>query len=230
MAILFTVVAGILACDQIAPDTALPTPRSAPEFTAVELATHGLLTDVYGDHAVGTNDDGELSLLNIRTGETRQLADDGHYKWGAVLTSTHVAWITRGEGIQLPDGESKNTADVFVMDLFTGEQRRITDVPAGRNHLRISGSWLVWQDNRNELYERPERYDIYAYGLSIDREIPIAVAPGNQKQPAIHGDVVVWSDNRNSPQIGTRAEGCHNRQLNAKQRSTLRWLFAMQPA
>ena len=210
MAILFTVVAGILACDQIAPDTALPTPRSAPEFTAVELATHGLLTDVYGDHAVGTNDDGELSLLNIRTGETRQLADDGHYKWGAVLTSTHVAWITRGEGIQLPDGESKNTADVFVMDLFTGEQRRITDVPAGRNHLRISGSWLVWQDNRNELYERPERYDIYAYGLSIDREIPIAVAPGNQKQPAIHGDVVVWSDNRNSPQIGTRAEGCHN--------------------
>ena len=93
LAILFTVVVGILACDKIAPDTslpALPTPLSAPEFRAVELATHGLLTDVYGDHAVGTHDDGELWLLNIRTGEARQLTDDSHYKWGAVLTSTHV--------------------------------------------------------------------------------------------------------------------------------------------
>ena len=213
LAILFTVVVGILACDKIAPDTSLPavpTPLSAAEYRAVELATHGLLTDVYGDHAVGTNDDGELWLLNIRTGEARQLTDDSHYKWGAVLTSTHVAWITKGEDIQLPDGESKNIADVFVMDLLTGEQRRITDVPANRNHLRISGSWLVWQDNRNELQERRERYDIYAYDLSDGREIPVAVAPGHQRQPAIHGDVVVWSDNRNSPQIGTRAEGCHN--------------------
>ncbi|MDE2938271.1 MAG: hypothetical protein OXR67_05050 [Chloroflexota bacterium] len=111
-----------------------------------------------------------------------------------------------GEG-----GGSTNTANVFVMDLLTGKQRRITDVSANRNHLRISGSWLVWSDNRNELQEPRERYDIYAYDLSQDREIPLVVAPGHQRHPAIHGDVVVWSDNRNSPQLGTRAEGCHNR-------------------
>ena len=60
------------------------------------------------------------------------------------------------------------------------------------------------------MQERWERYNIYAYDLSDGREIPVAVAPGHQRQPAIHGDIVVWSDNRNSPQIGTRAEGCHN--------------------
>jgi len=96
------------------------------------------------------------------------------------------------------------------MDLLTGERRRITDVPASRNHLRISGSWLVWSDNRNELQEPRERYDIYVYDLSNDREIPIVVAPGHQRHPAIHGDVVVWSDNRNSPRLGTRTEGCPN--------------------
>ena len=178
----------------------------------MELDIHGLLSDVYGDNAVGINDDGELWLRNVRTGEARQLTDDGHYKWGAALSPTHAAWIDRRRDIQLPEdgGGTKLTADVFVMDLLTGEQRRITDVPANRSHLRISGSWLVWQDNRNELRERLERYDIYAYDLRSDREIPVAVGPGNQRHPAIHGDIVVWSDNRNSSQIGTRAEGCHN--------------------
>ena len=215
LAIFCTIVAGILACDKLAPDTSfppLPTPLPASEFRGVELDIHGLLTDVYGDNAVGINDGGELWLVNVRTGDTRQLTNDGHYKWGPVLSATHVAWIAKGEDIQLPsdDGGSKNTADVFVMDLLTGEQRRITDVPANRSHLRMSGFRLVWQDNRNELQERLGRYDIYAYDLRSDREIPVAVAPGNQRHPAIHGDIVVWSDNRNSPQIGTRAEGCHD--------------------
>ena len=215
LAIFCIIVAGILACAKLAPDTwlpPLPTPLSASEFRGVELDIHGLLTDVYGDNAVGINDGGELGLMNIRTGEARQLTDDGYYKWGPVLSATHVAWIAKGEDIQLPsdDGGSKNTADVFVMDLLTGEQRRITDVAAYRSHLRMSGFRLVWQDNRNELRERLGRYDIYAYDLRSDREIPVAVAPGNQRHPAIHGDIVVWSDNRDSPEIGTRAAGCHN--------------------
>ena len=215
LAILFAVFVGILACHIVAPGTPLPplpTPLSSSEFGVLELDTRGMLTDMHGDNAVGIDEDGELWLVNVRTGDTRQLTDDGHYKWGPVLSAAHVAWIAKGEDIRLPgdDGGSKNTADVFVMDLLTGEQRRITDVPANRNHLRISGSWLVWQDNRNELQERRERYDIYAYDLSDGREIPVAVAPGHQRQPAIHGDIVVWSDNRNSPQIGTRAEGCHD--------------------
>ncbi|MDE2685631.1 MAG: hypothetical protein OXI54_16000 [Chloroflexota bacterium] len=216
LATLFTVAAGISACDRIAPDTSLPplpTPLSSSEFSGVELGSQGVLTHIYGDNAIGKGDDGELWLTNILTGEARQITDDGHYKWNAVLSGTHAAWIVEGEEIRLTGegGGSKNTADVFVMDLPTGEPRRITDVRANRNHLHISGYRLVWSDNRNELQEPRERYDIYAYDLSNDREIPIVVAPGNQQHPAIHGDIVVWSDNRNSPQLGTRAEGCHNR-------------------
>ena len=214
LAVLFTIVVGVLGCDKIAPKRSpplLPTSLSSSEIGGVELDAHGLLTDIYGDNAVGTHEDGELWLTNIRTGESQQITNDGLYKWNAVLSDTHVAWIARGEDLQLPGNVGlKNTDDVFVMNLLTGEQRRITDVPANRNALGLSGSWLVWQDNRNELQERRERHDIYAYDLSRDREIPVVVAPGHQKQPAIHGDVVVWSDNRNSPEIGTRAEGCHD--------------------
>ena len=80
---------------------------SASEFRGVELDIHGLLTDVYGDTAVGINDGGELGLMNIRRSRRSpfQLTDDGYYKWGPVLSATHVAWIAKGEDIQLPSDD-----------------------------------------------------------------------------------------------------------------------------
>ncbi len=215
LTVLFVVVAGILACDKTppgAPLPPLPTPLSSSDVGRVELSTDGLLTDMYGDNAVGITDDEELLLVNVRTGEARQLTDDGHYKRDAVLSATHVAWIDGRRNILLPrdTGRVMPADDVFVMDLRTGEQRRITDTPANRCSLRISGSRLVWEDNRNELEENSDNHDIYAYDLRNNQEIPVVVAPGKQRHPAIHGDIVVWSDNRNSPDIGTSAAGCHN--------------------
>ena len=215
LAVLFAVVTGILACNKVAPGAPLPplpTPLPSSDVGQVELNADGLLTDMHGDNAVGITEDGELLLVNVRTGEARQLTDDGHYKWDVVLSDTHAAWIDQRRDILLPrdTGRALLAADVFVMDLRTGEQRRITDTPANRRSLRISGSRLVWEDNRNELEENLDNHDIYAYDLRNNREIPVAVAPGKQRHPSIHGDIVVWSDNRNSPEIGTRAAGCHN--------------------
>ena len=215
LAVLFAVVAGILACDKVVPGAPLPplpTPLPSSDVRRVELIADGLLTDMYGDNAIGITNDGELLLVNVRTGEARQLTDDGHYKWDAVLSDTHVAWIDERRDIRLPrdTGGAVLAGDVFVMDFRTGEQRRITDTPANRRSLRISGSRLVWEDNRNELEENSDNHDIYAYDLRNKQEIPVVVAPGKQRHPAIHGDIVVWSDNRNSPEIGTRTAGCHN--------------------
>ena len=215
LAVLFVVVVGVLACERTAPGEPLPplpTPLPSSDLKVVELSGDGILADMYGDNAVGITDDEELLLVNVRTGEARQLTDDGHYKRDAVLSDTHVAWIDGRRDILLPrdTGGAVLAGDVFVMDLRTGEQRRITDTPANRRSLRISGSRLVWEDNRNELEENSDNYDIYAYDLRNNQEIPVVVAPGKQRHPAIHGDIVVWSDNRNSPEIGTSAAGCHN--------------------
>ncbi|MDE2938270.1 MAG: hypothetical protein OXR67_05045 [Chloroflexota bacterium] len=94
LALLFAVVAVISACGGTEPDISLPplpTPLPSSEFRKVELDTQGVLTHIYGDNAVGTRDDGELWLTNIRTGEARQITDDGRYKWSAVLSDTHAA-------------------------------------------------------------------------------------------------------------------------------------------
>ena len=213
--LLIGAVSGLLACDRITSSARLPqlpTPLPLSEFQGTELVTDGWLTDMHGDRAVGITDDGEVMLINVRTGETRQLTDDGHQKWAVVLSSNHVAWIdqSRQFPVSKEEGRVEFTDDIFVMNLHTGEQLRITDTPANRSHLRISGSRLVWEDSRNELRDDWENYDIYAYDIRNGQEVPVAIAPGNQKEPAIHGDIVVWSDNRNSAEVGTRAAGCHN--------------------
>ena len=198
-----------------------PSPLTAPTFPmalplgdlrVVELNNEIWLWDMFGNDAVGTGPDGELWLVNVDSGEARQLTNDGHQKWDAALSADFVAWTDQRREIELPsEGNTPRFGtDVFVRNRRTGEERRITDVPAERYGLHISGSRLVWQDNRNELEDRYNHYDIYAYDLRNDQEFPVAVAPGAQQQPAIYGDTMVWKDNRNSPQRGTPKSGCGN--------------------
>ena len=125
-----------------------------------------------------------------------------------------MAWVDHRRKIELHDGDSNSpfnySADIFVLDRGTGEEKRITEVPARRKGLEISGDWLVWMDRRNEMGEHYVNYDIYAYNLRSGKGIPVVVAPGSQRSPAIHGNTVVWSDNRNSPVMGTVKAGCGN--------------------
>ena len=95
-----------------------------------------------------------------------------------------------------------------MLDLSTGNKRRITENPAKRYGLQISGNRLVWKDNRNEFGEHYSHYDIYAYDLEADAEKAAVVQPGAQKLGAIEGDRIVWADNRNSVILATDRSGC----------------------
>ena len=196
----------LLACSS---EPTTPRPTSIDEAKTVELSTDIHVTDVFGDDAVGFDQDGELWLINIRTGALSQLTDDGHQKHGAVLSADHVAWTDQRRMIQLTGYSAPIfSKDVFVRNRHTGEERRITDAPASRHGLRLSGARLVWQDNRNGLLEdRRWDFDIYAYDLEHDLEIPVAVTPGREDMPAIHGDTVVWLHNPNRPARGTAKPG-----------------------
>ncbi len=179
------------------------------EGEVVELSTDIIVADVFGDDAVGWDQEGELWLMNIRTGDLRRLTSDGDRKRGAVLSADHVAWIGQRGEVQLP-GHSRpiSSSDVFVQSRHTGEERRVTDAPAARRGLRISGARLVWQDNREGLLEdRRWDFDVYAYDLERDLEIPVAVTPGREDAPAIHGDTVVWTHNPNKPPRGLAKPG-----------------------
>ena len=97
-----------------------------------------------------------------------------------VISGDTVAWTDQSREIETHDNNSRAARsladDIFVLDLNSGETRRITEVPAKRSGLKISGKRLVWLDNRNELGEHYAHYDIYAYDLETNEEIAVAVA------------------------------------------------------
>ena len=161
-------------------------------------------TGISGDRYVARGSEGEVHIGDIHTGEIRQLTDDGRKKYGPVISERYVAWTEHHSPSKL--GKGRPSSDIFVLDLDSGEQRRITDVPAQRAQLDIHGHRLVWRENRYQ----GTGYDVYAYDLDSNEETPIAFREGYQGSPAIHGSLVVWTDGRNSPHLGTVKEGCSN--------------------
>ena len=185
------------------------TPRPPSAFKRVELDPDYPPSSMFGNEYASIGPNGEVHIINAATGERRQLTDDGHRKRRPVISADYVAWSDQRRQIEIPDRNSirQNRTtfadDIYVLDLATGQQRRITDAPANRYALGLSGHRLVWQDTRNELDEPYFNFDIYAYDLIANQEIPIAVEKGSQRSPSIYGDTVVWADNRNSPSAET---------------------------
>lgn len=81
-------------------------------------------------------------------------------------------------------------AEIYLYDLRSEEERRLTDHPENQTAPRISGKWVVWEDDRHG-----ER-DIYAYDLDADAEQLLTPKGSDQLQPGVHDGVVVWRDNR----------------------------------
>jgi len=102
------------------------------------------------------------------------------------VAGTVVVWH---EGRQ--SGGWSNTG-IFKRDIDADpEPVRICKLPGKiAKNPAISGSVIVWQDNRNG------NWDIYGYDPAVDTEIEICLDSGDQEAAAIHGDTVVWQDNR----------------------------------
>ena len=189
-----------------------PTPRPRP--TPIPLAGYDWQsvayreywpTDLSGDLSVGIGGTGidrsdwGVFLVNVRDGDKKRITEGGHELREVVISGDYIAWSDRSREIEIPGATARNrvsrlSVDIFVMNLSTGEQRRITDVPARRHSLSIDGNKLVWQDNRNEIGEHRSYYDIYSYDIEADEELAVEVTPGAQRSPSISGDKVVWLD------------------------------------
>ena len=193
---------------------AAATPKPAAGLRTVELDARYRPVYVDGLEYAAIGPHGQLYIVNVETGQRTQVTNDEHPKYAAALSASHVAWADHRRKIELNDLDTdppfNYSADIFVLDRATGEEKRITEAPARRGGLEISGDWLVWMDRRNESGQDYVNFDIYAYNLRTGEEMPVAVAPGSQRSPAIHGDTVVWADNRNSPVAGTSGAGCSN--------------------
>ncbi|MEW6157837.1 MAG: hypothetical protein AB1813_10415 [Verrucomicrobiota bacterium] len=78
--------------------------------------------------------------------------------------------------------------EIYLKDLETGEQRRLTVNNFGQYHPAIYDHWVVWQDNRNGTV------DIYGYDLLRNAEVRITNTTENEARPFLDGAWVVCEE------------------------------------
>ncbi|HWQ50027.1 MAG TPA: PKD domain-containing protein [Methanosarcina sp.] len=81
--------------------------------------------------------------------------------------------------------------DIYMYDLSTKKERRITTNPSDSYCPAIYGNRIVWMDLRNG------NSDIYMYDLSTSTETQVTTNKLGQGWPDIYGDRIVWDDYRN---------------------------------
>jgi beta propeller repeat protein len=101
-------------------------------------------------------------------------------------------------------------ADIFLYNLTTETEKRITTKEADPWHPTLSGDWLLWYDRRHgEPPERPRtRWDIYAYNLMEEREIRVTTETDTWYLAyiAIDGNWLAYATERYFPPKGERLE------------------------
>ncbi len=109
-----------------------------------------------------------------------QNTDDSHDQQNASIWGDKMVY----------DDERNGDLEIYLYDLYTGEETRITDDAADQQDPAIYGDTIVWTDRRNG------NRDIYLYDLSSAEETRVTSASADQEHPAIHGNFVAWADYR----------------------------------
>jgi beta propeller repeat protein len=139
---------------------------------------------ISGDHIVYTMISGAywVYMYNINTGEKRQIAP--------TMWESNPEPDISGNYIVYCDDRNDNY-DIYLYNIATGVEQRITTDSALQCNPAISGTLIVWQDHRNG------NADIYAYDLTTGIETQITTDPTYQTAPDISGTRVIWKDFRN---------------------------------
>ncbi len=204
-----------LACNRPTPVPPLQASGFLTGPKVVELSADYRIRNLLGAQAIVAYPGWRaLWQVDLHTGETRRLASDELYKeWNAVSADYATKTVNR-LSMQVP-GEGRPTRegnDVFLLNLHTGAKRRITQEPAERRNLQISGTHLVWQERRNESAAQDFQSTIYAYDIETRETILIAEVENGRfsRSSAISGNMIVWADNRHSPWTETsKADRSH---------------------
>ncbi len=144
----------------------------------------------------------DVFLLDLKTGEVRQLTTEEHAQMYPRIYGDTVVWLDSRYEV---DYDVSRRYDVYAYDLGTGTEKRLTsattaDGTAGGKDLSINGRLVAWADNRHADPEVKTHADnqpdynneIYVYDITTGREKRITISPANDHYPDIDGNKILW--------------------------------------
>lgn len=147
-------------------------PRISGNRAVWEDRRNGITANIYAyDYGTG-------SSAAIRpTGLSNQIDPD--------IDGNTVVWSDDRNGV---DG----VYDIYAFDLGTAQESVVCTSAGAQLVPRVSGQWVVWQDQRVSSVP-----DIYAFDMQSQTESAVCTNTALQQDPAISYPWVVWSDYRN---------------------------------
>ena len=139
----------------------------------------------------------DVYAYDLNTGEERRLTSATTAEGYGLLSISGnlVVWTdirhTDPEVTSHSVSEPEYNNEIYVYDLTTSQEKRITTYPGNDRHPDISGSNIVWL--RQEDYIRA---DVFVYNMETDQEIQVSHSGYADFRPSIYGDRIVWADAR----------------------------------
>ncbi|MDP4091199.1 MAG: hypothetical protein Q8930_18285 [Bacillota bacterium] len=185
--------------------------RKQANGSTMPVASEGISTDVYytsdgceaalsGNYMVVMGNG--LKIIDLAAKKViKELEIPDRYIGEFDISGTKVVWSafsSKEEAGKDPGFDETADTNIFLYDIAANKTSQITTNKAGQISPRVSGDYIVWQDNRNDSVKdmNPE-WDIYLYKISSGEEKLITTAPGIHTNPRISDNIVVWEDGRN---------------------------------
>lgn len=121
----------------------------------------------------------QLRYRNLLTADSGLVDPTTQDQLNADIHAGRVVWH---------DLRDVGSGEIYFANLETGEKRRLTDDVFGQFNPKISGHWIVWQDNRNT------QVDLVGYDLLRNREVLLQITPQNESRPFLFGNWVIYEE------------------------------------
>jgi len=138
----------------------------------------------------------DVYAYNLSTGEERRLTSATSAEGRDLSISGNlVVWTDNRhadpEVNSHPENDPEYNNEIYVYDLTTNQEKRITTYPGNDRYPDISGSNIVWL--RQEDYIRA---NVFVYNMETGRESQVSESRFADFQPSIHEGRIVWVDAR----------------------------------
>ncbi|MBI2020338.1 hypothetical protein HYS94_02850 [Candidatus Daviesbacteria bacterium] len=175
--------------------------------------------DIYKDKAVCIDEAGQVNLLELPSMKKTQITNVTSRKYFAQIEGNYIAWLderaqvvgstSTRNGVSGPVRQDRIGQDIFLYNLTTKEEKKITTTPATRTELQLNENYIVWTEQRGDItLENYRKNEIHIFDISLSKEIFSSTVSSTKKQLRLWKDKLVWADSRNGKDTG--CDNCAN--------------------